>query len=101
MLEYLDLSETNRQEIINSLQTLSNRLGKKKTASLLDAFSANKIEEVITTLLADYYDPLYGYYKSDKNKFDLIVNADDLDQAAAKITDYLNKLGGDIFGNGG
>ena len=101
MLEYLDLSETNRQEIINSLQSLSNRLGKKKTASLLDAFSANKIEEVITTLLADYYDPLYGYHKSDKNKFDLIVNADDLDQAAAKIADYLNKLGGDIFGNGG
>jgi len=101
MLEYLDLSETNRQEIINSLQTLNNRLGKKKIASLLDAFSANKVEEVIMTLLTDYYDPLYGYHKTDKSKFDLVVNADDLNQAAVKIADYLNKLGGDAFGNGG
>lgn len=101
MLEYLDLTDENRQEIIKSLQTLNNRLGKKKIKSLLDTFSANKVEEVITTLLTDYYDPLYGYHKSDKSKFDLIVNADNLDQAAEKIADYLNKLGGDSFGNGG
>ena len=100
-IEYLDLSEQNRQEIMNSLQTLQNRLGKKKTAALQEALSANKVEEVITTLLTDYYDPLYGYNKSDKNRFDLIVNADDLNQAAAEIMEYLNKLGGNVFGNAG
>ncbi len=56
---------------------------------------------MITTLLTDYYDPLYGYNKSDKNRFDLIVNADDLNQAAAEIMEYLNKLGGNVFGNAG
>jgi len=98
-IEYLDLSEQNRQDIMSSLQTLQNRLGKKKTAALQEALLANKVEEVITTLLTDYYDPLYGYNKSDKNRFDLIVNADDLNQAAAEIMEYLNKLGGNVFGN--
>lgn len=96
-LEYLDLTDANRQEIIASLQSLSNRLGKKKTANLIDAFSSNKVEEVITTLLLDYYDPLYGYHKADKMKFDFVVNADDLNDAAEQIADYLNKLGGNVF----
>jgi hypothetical protein len=30
-------------------------------------------------------------------KFDFVVNADDLNDAAEQIADYLNKLGGNVF----
>lgn len=94
MDEYLDLYNKNRDEIVNSLTSLSRRLGTAKTQTLLDAFAGNQVREVVRTLLIDYYDPLYGYETTDVDKFEYIVDAEDLEQAAENIIEYLNTLGG-------
>jgi len=91
--EYTDLYDSNRDAIIASLRVLSKRLGVNKTEYLVDAFSNGRISEVVHVLLVDYYDPLYGYEKSDPSAYDFIVDAENLEQASCLITSYLKKLG--------
>lgn len=91
--EYTGLYNSNYEAIIASLRLLSKRLGTKKTEVLIDAFSNGRISEVVHTLLVDYYDPLYGYEKSDPAVYDFIVDAENLEQAVDSVTNYLKQLG--------
>jgi len=90
--EYTDLDKTNNNEIMTSLIALSKKFGAKKISTLLSAFDSGEIRTVIRTLLVDYYDPLYGYEKSDHNTYHLTVNCDDLELASLQIIDYLEEL---------
>lgn len=87
--EYTGLYEHNSEAILNSLKSLSKRLGNKKTNKLLDDFAGGRIREVVYTLLVDYYDPLYGYEKANPDYFDFQVNADNFEKAATQIIEYL------------
>ena len=89
--EYTGLLDSNNEAILTCIQSLSKRLGNKKTSKLLDDFVSGHIREVVYNLLVDYYDPLYGYEKANPNYFDFQVNANNLDQAATKIDEYLSK----------
>lgn len=91
--EYLDIYNDNCQAIAASIESLRRRLGNKKTDQLLTDFNTGKIQEIVRTLLIDYYDPMYGYEKSDIDNYDLWVKADDMEQATEKIVQYLQQLG--------
>jgi len=92
--EYMDLNKTNTNEIISSLTALSKRFSTNKMNKLLSDFDSGEIRNVVRTLLVDYYDPLYGYEKLDKNNYNLTVNCDDLELASLQIIDYLEELRG-------
>ncbi|MBP2627704.1 MAG: selU, partial [Firmicutes bacterium] len=89
-----DLNKTNTNEIISSLTALSKRFSTNKMNKLLSDFDSGEIRNVVRTLLVDYYDPLYGYEKLDKNNYNLTVNCDDLELASLQIIDYLEELRG-------
>lgn len=90
--EYLDIYNRRQNEIHASIKSLAKRLGTAKTQRLLDAFAAGEVREVVRTLLVEYYDPLYGYEKADPAAYAFTVDAEELDPAAAAITNYLKTL---------
>jgi len=91
--EYSANDSLDKEKIQQSIQAISKNLGKKKTAFLLECLTNNHIEELVSMLLTDYYDLLYGFENSkDKNiTYDAVINAEDLDQAAAEIMDLVQK----------
>ena len=91
--EYLDICNDNADAIINSIALLRRRLGDKKTDNLIDEFNAGKIRVVVKTLLIEYYDPMYGYEKSDIADYDEAINADNMEQATELTIQYLQQLG--------
>ncbi|WP_425060925.1 tRNA 2-selenouridine synthase [Sporomusa carbonis] len=91
--EYVDVCASNQAAIIASIESLRKRLGNKKTDQLLNDFNVGKIRDVVKTLLVDYYDPMYGYEKTNMAEYDLWVNADDLEQATDTIIQYLQQFG--------
>ncbi len=93
IVEYTDLNTTHSEEIIKSLKTLTKRFGAEKMGELLHNFNQGEIRNVVGTLLTHYYDPLYGYEKSEKKDYSLIVNCNDLEVASIQIIDYVEKLG--------
>jgi tRNA 2-selenouridine synthase len=91
--EYLDVYSVNSNAIINSIESLRRRLGNKKTDALLENFKVGEIRAVVKNLLVEYYDPMYGYEKSDIADYDLVVNADNVEQATDMIIQYLQQFG--------
>lgn len=89
--EYTGRYNENYDSILESLKTLSKRLGKKKTDKLVQDFSNGNIHEVVRVLLVDYYDPLYGYENSSRTEYDLVVDADNIEQAANLILNFINQ----------
>lgn len=90
--EYTDLDEENSNAIILSIKALTKKFGAKKINSLVSDFTKGQLRSVVHTLLVDYYDPLYGYDKSDDNKYSLTVNCNDLEDASLQIITYLEQL---------
>jgi tRNA 2-selenouridine synthase len=91
--EYLQVGAGSDQAIIASIQSLTKRLGAKHTQHLIEYYQLGRINEVVETLLIEYYDPLYGYEQPDSASYDFCVNADDLEQAASEIQRYIVSLG--------
>ncbi|HWR06333.1 MAG TPA: tRNA 2-selenouridine(34) synthase MnmH [Sporomusa sp.] len=91
--EYMDMCGNNHEAIIAGIQSLRKRIGNKKTDQILDWFKSGMIREVVKILLLDYYDPMYGYEKTDPSNYDTCVKADDVEQATDDIIQYLQELG--------
>ncbi|SDD44147.1 tRNA 2-selenouridine(34) synthase MnmH [Sporomusa acidovorans] len=93
--EYLDVyqDQDNDEAIISSINSLRKRLGNKKTDRLLKDFNSGQIRTVVKDLLIEYYDPMYGYEKSDLANYELLISADEVNQATETIIQYLQQLG--------
>jgi len=91
--EYTNVYNNNYNAIISSIKTLGKKLGKKRTDILLSQMASGQIGEVVHTLLIDYYDPLYGYQTTAPDAYNLIICADNFEEASSQIMDYLNSLG--------
>lgn len=89
--EYTGIYNENYDGIIASIKSLSKRFGIKKTQKMLEDFSQGKIDEVVRTLLVDYYDPLYGYETCDPADYDMVLDAEDLNQTVESLIIYLNQ----------
>lgn len=91
--EYASFFEHNKEELKTSIQSLKKRLGNTKTNMLVHNLEAGQLQAVVRVLLEEYYDPLYRYDSTDSDRFDFIVNANDLEWASAQIADYLHQFG--------
>jgi tRNA 2-selenouridine synthase len=90
--EYTGTQNQNHVAIINSIQILQKKLGHKRVETLLAQMNSGQLDDVVRSLLVDYYDPLYGYEKINLSAFDLVVSAENLTDAASRMIDYLNCL---------
>jgi tRNA 2-selenouridine synthase len=90
--EYTDVLQFQDPEVLKSITALTKRLGKKKIAELIQKYQAGELPEFTRTLLVDYYDPLYGYETASQEKFDLAVDAEELESAALEIAQYIDRL---------
>lgn len=72
-------------ELKNSIVKLKKNLGRAKTEYLLTCLADNNIEQLVETLLASYYDPLYGYSSKPDRKFTSSFCSDNIVQAAHEI----------------
>lgn len=89
--EYISNKPIDQSTTNHCIQAISRNLGKKKTAFMLECLANNCIEQLVTSLLTDYYDLLYGFDNSKQAKYDSVINAENLDQAAAELIRYLNQ----------
>jgi len=82
--------------IEDRIKALLPKLGRQKVNKMLIDFQAGKLEELITDLLMDYYDPLYGYEEKPDGatSFVLQVNATELSEATQSVFQYLEHLKG-------
>lgn len=90
--EYSTNDSIDKAKIQQGIQAISKNLGKKKTAFLLECLTNNHIEKLVTTLLTDYYDLLYGFENPKNVAYDATINAENLDQATAEFVAMVQKL---------
>ncbi len=90
--EYTDVLIPSDPEIIRSISSLTKKLGKKRVAQLLTDYEAGNLAAFTQALLAEYYDMLYGYESAPPDSFDLVVDAEDLEQAAGEIANFVDRL---------
>jgi tRNA 2-selenouridine synthase len=92
IVEYTDVLLPHDPEILTSINSLTKKLGKKKVSQLLSDYEAGNLIDFTRTLLEEYYDPLYGYETASSDSFDLVVQAEDLNQSAVEIAEYIDRL---------
>lgn len=90
--EYTDSFNNNNPEIATSISSLEKKLGKKQIAQLLADYAAGNLLSVTETLLESYYDPLYGYETASTEQFELVVDGEDLSNAADLISKHVDHL---------
>ena len=90
--EYTNVVRPRDPEVLASLQPLTRKLGKKKTARLISDYESGNLRDFTASLLTDYYDGLYGYEYASPDNFDLVVDAEDLERATADIAAFLDHL---------
>lgn len=89
--DYTQHIEEDSAEIRRSIDSLHNKIGKKKTALAIQELSAGNFIAVAELLLDGYYDPLYGYETATDEQYELVVNADDLLKATEVIEQYVDR----------
>ena len=96
--EYASSYQKNRQAFIKSaLDSISGvkkyimgRLGKEGYNKLIKLCKNGELREVVKILLQDYYDPMYKYSQDQLEKFDLIINSDDIEEMAEELLDFID-----------
>ena len=75
-------------QLETAISSLRNRLGGKKTDLLLGMLKKEQYRAVAEMLCTDYYDLFYKDSKLESAQFDAVIDAEDLDRAAAEIAAY-------------
>ncbi len=81
-----------RAALEKAISSLQNRLGRQKTDHLLQLLAEGSYDELARLLCSDYYDRLYSDSRPETARFDLEINAEQLDQAVETITALINKF---------
>ena len=89
--DYPIRDEETRGKIRAILRKLRPRLGGKVVDHLCRLLEVGDLHELVRILLADYYDKRYDNCFADY-RFDLEINSDDIDSAAARLTEYRRSL---------
>ncbi len=75
-------------QLETAISSLRNRLGGKKTDLLLGMLKQEQYRAVAEMLCTDYYDLFYKDSKLESAQFDTVIDAEDLDRAAAEVAAY-------------
>ncbi|MBP2654619.1 MAG: selU [Firmicutes bacterium] len=89
--EYSSPRAIDAEKIAHCIKAIGKYLGRKKTDFLLQCLANNQIELLVSSLLVDYYDPLYGYDNSKNAQYEAIINAENLEYATAELDTYLKR----------
>lgn len=86
--EYISGSES-KVEIVGGLRKLTKYMSNKKVEELVCRTEEGDYTGVVIELMKLYYDPMYKH-SQDGYKFDLVVNANLMDDACNKIESWVN-----------
>lgn len=92
ILEYTDVLIPHDPEILQSINSLTKKLGRKRVAQLTMDYETGNLAGFTKALLEEYYDPLYAYETASPDQFDLVVDAEDFNHAAEEIVKYIGCL---------
>lgn len=81
--------EESRGELKDAVNSLGQRVGKKRVAEFSRMIDRGELDEVVEYLLINYYDPLYKYPCQPDTGYDLSVDTIDITRAAEKIHAFL------------
>lgn len=87
--------ELSRQELENlkvALESLKNRLGKRKTADLLTMLDQADFKSVAEILCTDYYDHYYSDSRPESARFDYSIDAEKVSAAATELVELAGSL---------
>lgn len=90
--EYVENIPQNNLEILSALQGLERYLGKKRIHAICELIENHHYHEATEILLTKYYDPLYGYANHPDQRFDISIDGQDSEKAAAVLADLLQDL---------
>lgn len=74
------------------LKGIQSHLGKKKHQEMLAMLQAGDIRPLISLLLSDYYDPLYGYPQGQDPAYDLCIDMSDEKAAIKAMSAWVDEL---------
>jgi len=86
------------EEVKKGLMEIRNRLGAQKYKNLAALLEKGEFEQVIEVLLKDYYDPRYRH-SSKSYKFDIEIDASNLQKGVNAVKNYLKENFDKIFWN--
>ncbi len=96
--EYTDVDETTvNVELSQALYKLIHKIENQKYKTLKNFLESKKYDEIVEILLNDYYDPLYGYEKYNKEHYQCIIDSDNIDNAIEKLIAKLKEDYGKVF----
>lgn len=78
--------------VLKTLQPLRERVGKQRVEELSDVFARRDFNLFAKMILTEYYDPLYSRHIEERRPYDLVVCADDPDEAAARIVKWSRSM---------
>ncbi|MDW7738908.1 MAG: tRNA 2-selenouridine(34) synthase MnmH [Bacillota bacterium] len=79
-------------QIRDALRSLENRMGSNKVELLLKMLDNREYGNLARMLCTDYYDHFYHDSRPEYSRFDLLIDATDLNQTAGNIIDYNNSF---------
>jgi tRNA 2-selenouridine synthase len=79
-----------KEEIVEALQKIKERLGKEKILWLIDLVKTGNFLPVVEYLLEYYYDPLYNYPDKADSAYEISLCSDNEEKAIRDLSDYLN-----------
>ncbi|MDH7480253.1 MAG: tRNA 2-selenouridine(34) synthase MnmH [Syntrophomonadaceae bacterium] len=94
---YAEDGEKNQEQILRALGCLKERLGGEKVKLLQDRFLEREFEEFVSTLLVEYYDPIYRYPSHPDPGYDLCIDTGNLEAALVRLKEYLARIYGFTF----
>ncbi|PKM83861.1 MAG: tRNA 2-selenouridine synthase, partial [Firmicutes bacterium HGW-Firmicutes-13] len=80
------------EQAAQPIKYLGEKLGREKASNLLNSLYEEDFYTVVKTLCRDYYDRQYNESKIGSNVFELIVDAENLEQSVEEIEKNLEKL---------
>lgn len=93
LIDYVKPNETeNKAMILKAINSLNKRLGKDKTEKLCKCIETDNYEEVIATLMIDYYDPLYIHKIEEDRPFIAEIEFDEISEATNQLIEIMNKI---------
>jgi tRNA 2-selenouridine synthase len=86
---YSDETGQRREELIEAIVSLSQRLGRKKVDEFTSMLGSGLLDDVVEYLLVNYYDPLYRYPLEPSDDYDLCVDTSDIYRATLEIQRFM------------
>lgn len=87
-----NLAVQEREELEQAISSLKNRLGRQRTNQLLNLLKTGDLKTTAEILCRDYYDRLYSDSRPETANFDLVIDAEDLEQAVNVIIKHIKTV---------